>query len=241
MDDLYALEGGGSATAWQRKHIARKNREAALKARQDLRAEAKADLRKRVSKWRARWKAQAAANKAAGLPPPTKHGRPRDVKKQWLDMTGWRFGRLTVIRVAPVSKNGGQRCRTWWCKCDCGSPERRVSGTVLRQGHSLSCGCLVRERLKASWQSGKLAQRKLARNRLNQAPLSIRVADLRYRILHGKPVTRKDAKLLTAIRGKLVEDEVRDGVRRRYTSGRPMLLKPAGLRLGKSNKTQTVH
>ena len=39
MDDLYALEGGSSATTWQRKHNRPKAREAALKTRRALRAD----------------------------------------------------------------------------------------------------------------------------------------------------------------------------------------------------------
>jgi hypothetical protein len=110
MDDLYALEGGRSATAWQRKHNRRKAHEAALKTRRALRAEAKVDLKKRTTKWRAKWKVEAARCKAAGLHLPGKQGRPRDISKSNIvDMTGWRFGRLTVIRVAPTSKQGNQQ------------------------------------------------------------------------------------------------------------------------------------
>jgi hypothetical protein len=239
MDDLYALEGGGSATAWQRRHKRRKAREAVLKARRALRAEAKADLRKRVKKWRARWKAQAAANKASGLPPPSRHGHPRDMSKpQWIDMTGWRFGRLTVLRVAPVSKNGGQRCRTWWCKCDCGSPEWRVNGISLRQGNVKSCGCFKRERIRAV-----AAEKRIEKQKLAAAPFSIQIAELRHRIFKKRPVMRRDTSLLDAVRQILVQEEVRLGIRRRGKSGRPMLVRPAGVKAahGGRPKQRTVH
>ncbi|MEP6605029.1 MAG: hypothetical protein ABJA60_02805, partial [Nitrosospira sp.] len=51
MDDLYALDGGGAATQWQRKHNARKNREMAIKYRREMRAMEKADYIKRCRKF----------------------------------------------------------------------------------------------------------------------------------------------------------------------------------------------
>ncbi|MBQ7705132.1 MAG: hypothetical protein IJT73_06890 [Selenomonadaceae bacterium] len=56
------------------------------------------------------------------------------------DLTGLKFGRLTVIERAG-SKNG---FATWRCKCDCGNIHI-VSGVCLTSGASKSCGCLQRE------------------------------------------------------------------------------------------------
>lgn len=58
------------------------------------------------------------------------------------DLTGMRFGRLTVIRrVEDVYlKNGGKRAQ-WECQCDCGNHViKRSQG--LKSGKSKSCGCL---------------------------------------------------------------------------------------------------
>ena len=56
------------------------------------------------------------------------------------DLTGQKFGRLTVLERA---ESKGKR--TYWrCKCDCGN-ECTVVGTNLRSGHTKSCGCLVSE------------------------------------------------------------------------------------------------
>lgn len=55
-----------------------------------------------------------------------------------IDLTGERFGRLTVIEKVP-SGNGCTNAR-WRCKCDCGN-ETTVLGTTLRRGESKSCGC----------------------------------------------------------------------------------------------------
>jgi len=52
------------------------------------------------------------------------------------DITGQRFGRLTVTERAE-NRNGV----AWWkCTCDCGKVTE-VRGAVLRNGHTKSCGC----------------------------------------------------------------------------------------------------
>ena len=53
-----------------------------------------------------------------------------------LDLTGQRFGRLTVLRPA---ENIDQRT-AWFCRCDCGR-EAVVKTCHLRSGHTSSCGC----------------------------------------------------------------------------------------------------
>lgn len=61
------------------------------------------------------------------------------------DMSGQRFGRLTVIGPeeleAPLSN--GQRL-AWRCRCDCGT-EIVATRKALLGGKLLSCGCLLRE------------------------------------------------------------------------------------------------
>ena len=57
-----------------------------------------------------------------------------------IDLTGKKFGRLTVIkRVA----NKGKRAR-WLCKCECGKTIE-VQGTNLKSGNTKSCGCYKSE------------------------------------------------------------------------------------------------
>ena len=61
----------------------------------------------------------------------------------FVDMTGKRFGRYTVIARAENSKDG---CARWICKCDCGNV-KTVLGQSLRRGSVVSCGCFHREDL----------------------------------------------------------------------------------------------
>lgn len=57
-----------------------------------------------------------------------------------LDLTGQRFGRLTVLRETENLKG-----RTAWvCQCDCGR-SAVVKTCDLRSGHTCSCGCLRQE------------------------------------------------------------------------------------------------
>jgi len=54
------------------------------------------------------------------------------------DLTGQRFGMLTVLRREGSYASGGGA--TWRCKCDCGK-ECMGIGSVLRKGDKKSCGC----------------------------------------------------------------------------------------------------
>lgn len=64
----------------------------------------------------------------------------------FIDMTGQRFGRLTVTERASNNKHN---CVMWLCRCDCGK-DVAVLGSSLRNGSTRSCGCysaeLTRER-----------------------------------------------------------------------------------------------
>lgn len=57
-----------------------------------------------------------------------------------IDLTGKRFGRLTVLNRA---ENNGKNT-TWVCKCDCGNVTI-IRGASLRKGLTNSCGCLRKE------------------------------------------------------------------------------------------------
>ena len=56
------------------------------------------------------------------------------------DLTGQRFGRLTVV-MRNGTKNGHA---AWLCRCDCGK-EKTVRSCDLVNGKSTSCGCFHNE------------------------------------------------------------------------------------------------
>ena len=58
------------------------------------------------------------------------------------DLTGQRFGKLTVISRAPNKINSSGRLRTMWnCKCDCSDDIITVSADYLKRSDCPSCGC----------------------------------------------------------------------------------------------------
>lgn len=68
------------------------------------------------------------------------------VAKNRIDLTGQRFGRLTVIRYSHRLRTKSGDCYSMWLAvCDCGT-EKAYRGTSLRVGNTTSCGCLTRER-----------------------------------------------------------------------------------------------
>lgn len=61
---------------------------------------------------------------------------------KFIDLTGQRFGRLTVeSRIGTKNKSS-----LWLCRCDCGAMTQ-VPSNSLRTGNTKSCGCLFSEML----------------------------------------------------------------------------------------------
>lgn len=58
------------------------------------------------------------------------------------DLTGMKFGRLTVVERSSNDKHGKTQ---WLCKCDCGN-EKVIRGDSLRGG-TISCGCYNMEKI----------------------------------------------------------------------------------------------
>lgn len=62
------------------------------------------------------------------------------------DLIGQTFGKLTVIEFIGRFRSPGlkQAFMVWNCQCECGEI-KQVRGCHLGDGHTQSCGCLVRE------------------------------------------------------------------------------------------------
>ena len=67
--------------------------------------------------------------------------------RKLIDLTGQRFGKLTVVNRAEdyVSPNNNKMIM-WRCKCDCGN-EVIVQGGCLKNNNTRSCGCLLKENI----------------------------------------------------------------------------------------------
>ena len=61
-----------------------------------------------------------------------------------LDLTGQKFGRLTVLGLCEQDKNKpGTR---WLCQCSCGNTSKVLAGNLRKESGTKSCGCLAIER-----------------------------------------------------------------------------------------------
>lgn len=59
------------------------------------------------------------------------------------DLTGMKFGRLTVLKEVEKEGSGDYK---WLCQCDCGNVVVK-SGNSMKSGNTKSCGCIKRELL----------------------------------------------------------------------------------------------
>lgn len=62
----------------------------------------------------------------------------------FVDITGHKYGRLTVIRQVPNQRKSTTR---WLCKCECGK-YKEIDKNNLLNGHTSSCGCYALEKIK---------------------------------------------------------------------------------------------
>lgn len=63
---------------------------------------------------------------------------------KYIDLTGKKFGRLTVIDKTYKETKNGKKYVCWNCLCDCGETVQVYTG-ALNSGSTQSCGCLSRE------------------------------------------------------------------------------------------------
>ena len=75
------------------------------------------------------------------------------------DLTGQKFGRLTVKERVENAKDGRAQ---WLCECDCGG-EHVTKGKYLLNGECKSCGCLSREN-KERWKTVNYKHGGVAKN-----------------------------------------------------------------------------
>jgi hypothetical protein len=66
----------------------------------------------------------------------------RPKPEQILDLTGKKFGFLTVLKLAGHNKHGEAM---WLTECERDGNQTIVRGVALRSGKTKSCGCLQKE------------------------------------------------------------------------------------------------
>ena len=65
--------------------------------------------------------------------------QPIGAAKRFKDLTGQRFGKLTVLERYLENNNQNKPC--WICQCDCGNV-KIIDGNSLKTGKTQSCGCI---------------------------------------------------------------------------------------------------
>lgn len=90
-----------------------------------------------------------------------------------IDLTGQKFGRLTVLAQAGRNK---RRYILWSCKCDCGNVIV-ACGSDIKSGHTKSCGCTRHEKIVAY---NKSSEKRAQTSELNKI----------YKKTHGMRYTR---------------------------------------------------
>lgn len=98
-----------------------------------------------------------------------------------IDLTGQKFGRLTVIRRV---ENKGKKVM-WLCKCDCGG-EKIAGGRVMRRGQLKTCGCFDKERII---KGGGSAGNKLYRLRSYMITRCYNKKAINYKYYGGRGIT----------------------------------------------------
>lgn len=96
-----------------------------------------------------RWKASVAqriqGNNCKCCHPPVE--KPLKKKKPRTDLTGKKFGRLSVVEYYGIKKES-----LWKCKCECGN-ELIVTQNKLTSGKTTSCGCRQNEMRKKNFKN----------------------------------------------------------------------------------------
>lgn len=80
-------------------------------------------------------------------------------KNKLIDLTGQKFGRLTVLEMSTNQTDGDV---VWKCRCDCGNYSEVVAGH-LKSGHTKSCGCLVKETTSKVFKTHGMTETRLYR------------------------------------------------------------------------------
>ena len=104
----------------------------------------------------------------------------------YIDMTGQRFGLLTVLR--PSEKRLHPRIKTWECICDCGK-HHLVLGDSLRRGATRSCGCLRDRRAHETHTTHGLSYSRVYKIRSNMLARCYNPHATGYAYYGGKGIT----------------------------------------------------
>lgn len=136
-----------------------------------------------------------------------------------IDLTGQRFGRLTVIERSNIKKD--RTAAVWKCICDCGN-ETIVSRDNLRRGKTKSCGCLHKELLDGK--NRKMVEKRLNNYEARKDNLSTRIKNICYQPNQGSAcyavkIVRKNNKYRQCFTTLKEAERAKECVLKRYKKG----------------------
>ena len=111
------------------------------------------------------------------------------MNKSIVDLTGQKFGKLTVINQAdPYISPSGYRKTRWCCECDCGN-NVVVVASDLKRGHTQSCGCFQREMTGKALRRHGLRHTKIYHKWLDMKDRCLNKNNKRFFDYYGRGIT----------------------------------------------------
>lgn len=118
------------------------------------------------------------------------------------DITGQRFGKLTVIELSDrYGTRGARKCRLWMCQCDCGQIAYMATDSLKAPGERSCPSCASKHNAaKAREGAGYVGGTQLSRIR-NMNPIATNTSGVRG-VYHDKEHNRWRARL--KFKGKIM-------------------------------------
>lgn len=111
---------------------------------------------------------------------------------KFIDLTGRRFGRLTVIgKAESYVAPSGRKYTKWLCKCECGN-EISVYSDNLRHGKTKSCGCFCKEYMSKIYSKHGMARTRIYREWTGIKTRCNNPNDKRYKDYGGRGIVMCD-------------------------------------------------
>lgn len=105
--------------------------------------------------------------------------------RKTIDLTGQQYGRLSVMEHTGRDK---RRNALWRCQCECGEIVI-VRACDLKSGHTASCGCLNRERQRASATTHGETETRLYHIWEGMKSRCLNISDRSYKDYGGRGIT----------------------------------------------------
>lgn len=108
--------------------------------------------------------------------------------RKFIDLTGQKFGRLTVLgRADDYVDPKGNKAIQWLCLCECGN-RRKVQSSHLKDGHTKSCGCLNKDILSKMASTHRDSETLLYKVYQNMKQRCVNPNNQRYKFYGGKGI-----------------------------------------------------